>query len=59
MSYRDQYQSNNFHSMMVDPNTVHARIYVGNIPTDKMTKQELEERFKKHGPILGRQNFLF
>ncbi|KAJ9580878.1 hypothetical protein L9F63_023946, partial [Diploptera punctata] len=38
---------------MNDPSTANSRIYVGNIPTSEMTKKDLEDRFKKHGSILG------
>jgi RNA recognition motif-containing protein len=42
---------------MSDPSTANSRIFVGNIPTNEMTKKDLEERFKKHGAILGKLNW--
>jgi RNA recognition motif-containing protein len=38
---------------MSDPSTANSRVFVGNIPTNEMTKKDLEEKFKKYGPILG------
>ncbi|KAK7865812.1 hypothetical protein R5R35_001273 [Gryllus longicercus] len=52
MSYRDL-RGDNLHNMMIDPTTVNARIYVGNIPTNEITKRDVEELFQKYGPILG------
>ncbi|XP_054271261.1 nuclear receptor coactivator 5 [Macrosteles quadrilineatus] len=39
-------------SVMNDPNTVGARIFIGNIPT-KMERPELEEKFSFYGKIIG------
>ena len=52
MSFRDQFKGDG--PNMSDPSTANSRIFVGNIPTNEMTKKDLEERFKKHGPILGK-----
>jgi RNA recognition motif-containing protein len=39
---------------MSDPSTANSRVFVGNIPTNDMTKKDLEDKFKKYGPILGK-----
>jgi RNA recognition motif-containing protein len=52
MSFRDQFKGDG--PNMTDPATANSRIFVGNIPTNEMTKKDLEERFKKHGAILGK-----
>lgn len=52
MSYRDL-RGDNLHNMMIDPTTVNARIYVGNIPTNEISKRDVEDIFQKYGPILG------
>jgi RNA recognition motif-containing protein len=51
MSFRDQFKGDG--PNMTDPSTANSRVFVGNIPTNEMTKKDLEERFKKHGAILG------
>lgn len=30
-----------------------ARVFIGNLPFDKVTKEELETMFSKYGKILG------
>lgn len=30
-----------------------ARVFIGNLPFDKVTKEELENMFEKYGKILG------
>lgn len=52
MSFRDQFKGDG--PNMSDPSTANSRVFVGNIPTNEMTKKDLEDRFKKHGPILGK-----
>lgn len=37
---------------MRDPSTVNKRIYIGNLD-ESVTKENLEELFKKHGNVLG------
>lgn len=56
MSFREQFKGDG--PNMSDPSTANSRIFVGNIPTSEMTKKDLEERFKKHGPILGKMDKL-
>ena len=36
-----------------DPELVNSRVFIGHLPTDRITKDELEEMFKKYGEILG------
>jgi RNA recognition motif-containing protein len=52
MSFREQFKGDG--PNMSDPSTANSRIYVGNIPTSEISKKDLEERFKKHGAILGK-----
>lgn len=40
------------YTIMNDPSTVGARIFIGNIPS-KMDRQELEEKFSFYGKITG------
>jgi RNA recognition motif-containing protein len=56
MSFREQLKGDG--PNMSDPSTANSRVFVGNIPTSEMTKKDLEERFKKHGPILGKMDKL-
>ncbi|XP_049862165.1 nuclear receptor coactivator 5 isoform X2 [Schistocerca gregaria] len=53
MSYREQVMKGDVHNMMIDPTTVNSRIFIGNIPPTDVSKQDIEERFGKYGPILG------
>ncbi|XP_066289905.1 nuclear receptor coactivator 5-like isoform X7 [Branchiostoma lanceolatum] len=34
-----------------DPRSINARVFIGNLPTDRMTRQELEDQFSKYGRI--------
>ena len=36
-----------------DPQLMNARVFVGNLAADKMTRQEVEKLFQEHGKILG------
>ncbi|XP_013421667.1 nuclear receptor coactivator 5-like isoform X2 [Lingula anatina] len=36
-----------------DPKLLYSRVFIGNLPTDKMTEGELETMFKKYGKVLG------
>lgn len=36
-----------------DPEFLNARIFIGNLPSDRTTKQELENLFQAYGKILG------
>lgn len=38
---------------MKDPTKVACRIFVGNLPTDDMERQDLKELFSKYGPVSG------
>jgi RNA recognition motif-containing protein len=37
----------------MDPHSVRCRVFVGNLATEKMSRQELEEIFNKYGHISG------
>lgn len=39
--------------MMKDPTKVACRIFVGNLPTDDMERQDLKDLFSKFGPVSG------
>ena len=39
-----------------DPRFLNARVFIGNLPVDKVSKTELEDMFKLYGKILGRFN---
>ncbi|XP_078688328.1 nuclear receptor coactivator 5-like isoform X4 [Branchiostoma floridae x Branchiostoma belcheri] len=34
-----------------DPRSINARVFIGNLPTDRLTRQELEGQFSKYGHI--------
>ncbi|XP_078606635.1 uncharacterized protein LOC144879253 isoform X10 [Branchiostoma floridae x Branchiostoma japonicum] len=34
-----------------DPRSINARVFIGNLPTDRMTRQELEDQFSKYGRV--------
>lgn len=36
-----------------DPEFLNARIFIGNLPSDRTTKQDLENLFQSYGKILG------
>ena len=36
-----------------DPEYLKARVFIGNLPADKVSKDELEELFKEYGAVLG------
>ncbi|EDO36698.1 predicted protein, partial [Nematostella vectensis] len=36
-----------------DPHSVRCRIFIGNLATDKIARQDLEEIFSRHGKVLG------
>lgn len=40
-----------------DPKMVAARVFLGRLPTEQLTKQDIEEIFAKHGKILGKNSF--
>lgn len=52
MSFREPFKGDG--PNMTDPSTANSRVFVGNIPTREMSKKDLEDRFKKHGAILGK-----
>lgn len=37
----------------MDPHSVRCRVFIGNLATDKVSRQELEEMFSKYGHISG------
>ena len=39
-----------------DPRFLNARVFIGKLPVDKVSKVELEEMFKVYGKILGKFN---
>lgn len=39
--------------MMKDPAKVACRVFVGNLPTDEMERQDLKDLFSKFGTITG------
>nr|CAD7449792.1 unnamed protein product [Timema bartmani] len=56
MSYRERgYEPAPYRGehMMNDPTTANARVYVGNLPVADISKKDLEDRFRKHGSVLG------
>lgn len=36
-----------------DPKLANARVFIGNLPSDRTTKEDLQEKFKHYGKILG------
>ena len=36
-----------------DPHSVRCRVFIGNLPTDKMSRQEMEDVFSHHGKVAG------
>lgn len=61
MSFRDENQDQYLQRLMRHPATVFSRIFIGNLPPG-VEKKELEEKFGKHGRILGiilNRNFAF
>ena len=42
-----------------DPQFLNARLFIGSLPSDKVTKEEVEDLFKSYGKILGMCNNLF
>lgn len=42
-----------------DPATQDARIFVANLPTDRISERDLNDYFCKHGNILGAENNTF
>lgn len=36
-----------------DPKLAAARVFIGNLPSDRTTKEDLQEKFKPYGKILG------
>ncbi len=38
---------------------IDAKVYVGNVPTEKMTDEELLDFFKPFGKVSGLENFFF
>ena len=36
-----------------DPKMLNARVFIGNLPTDKVTQQDIDDMYKKYGRILG------
>ena len=42
-------------TMSRDPKLVAARVFIGRLPSEKCTDEELREKFEKHGKILGRK----
>ena len=39
-----------------DPRFLNARVFIGNLPVDKVSKTEIETLFKTYGKILGKFN---
>lgn len=36
-----------------DPKMMEARVFIGNLPADQVTRQAVEEMYKDYGKILG------
>ncbi|KAL5466831.1 hypothetical protein EMCRGX_G030982 [Ephydatia muelleri] len=36
-----------------DPTMMHSRVFIGNLPSDKLSRQEVEKLFEPYGKILG------
>lgn len=37
-----------------DPKLVASRVFIGNLPSERTSREELEEKFKQYGNILGK-----
>lgn len=38
-----------------DPRMLMSRIFIGNLPTDRVGRMEIEDKYKKYGKIIGEQ----
>ena len=36
-----------------DPKLLKARVFIGNLPTEKVTREDLTETFGKYGEVIG------
>ena len=36
-----------------DPRSLRCRVFIGNLPTDKMSRQDVEKIFMRHGKVTG------
>jgi RNA recognition motif-containing protein len=36
-----------------DPKMMEARVFIGNLPSESVTRQAVEQRYKEYGKILG------
>ena len=41
------------HTNSEDPKMLNSRVFIGNLPTDKVGREDLENIYKKYGKILG------
>ena len=42
------------HTNSDDPELLRSRVFLGNLPTDKLEREEISDTFSKYGKILGR-----
>ena len=41
------------HTNSSDPKLLMSRVFIGNLPTERVSRDDLEEMFSKYGKILG------
>jgi len=42
-----------------DPKLLHARVFIGNLATDKVTRADLINVFGKYGHVLGKLDYMY